>query len=82
MQRKYRSRDCRSASADADSSTGSIGAASGTPRHSGGTNIVFADSHAKFISANKMTGSYGTGTNATGGFYEYPVVNPLNIPPP
>jgi prepilin-type N-terminal cleavage/methylation domain-containing protein/prepilin-type processing-associated H-X9-DG protein len=53
----------------------------GNPRH-GGSNMVFADSHAKFVAANKMTGSYGTGNNATGGFYEYPVVNPLNIPPP
>jgi prepilin-type N-terminal cleavage/methylation domain-containing protein/prepilin-type processing-associated H-X9-DG protein len=53
----------------------------GNPRHSGGTNIVFADSHAKFVAANKMIGSYGTGNNATGGFIEYPVVNPLNIPP-
>jgi len=53
----------------------------GNPRHSGGTNIVFADSHAKFVQANKMMGSYGTGNNATGGFFEYPVVNPLNIPP-
>ena len=29
-----------------------------------------------------MQGSYGTGSKAdVGGFIEYPVVNPLNIPP-
>jgi len=60
---------------------GFVNGKSGSMRHSGGSNMVFADSHAKFVQGNKMTGSYGTGANATGGFIEYPVVNPLNIPP-
>ena len=53
-----------------------------TPRHAGGSNIVFADSHAKFVQASKMIGAYGpSGNTAPGGYIEYPVVNPLNIPP-
>ncbi len=55
----------------------------GPPRHPDyGANIVFADSHAKYVQGTKMTGSYGTGAKAEpGGLIEYPVVNPLNIPP-
>jgi prepilin-type N-terminal cleavage/methylation domain-containing protein/prepilin-type processing-associated H-X9-DG protein len=47
-----------------------------------GANVVFADSHAKYVQGTRMRGSYGTGTKAdVGGFIEWPVVNPLNIPP-
>jgi prepilin-type N-terminal cleavage/methylation domain-containing protein/prepilin-type processing-associated H-X9-DG protein len=55
----------------------------GRGRHpDNGANIVFADTHARFVGGSKMVGSYGTGAKAdTGGFIEYPVVNPLNIPP-
>jgi prepilin-type N-terminal cleavage/methylation domain-containing protein/prepilin-type processing-associated H-X9-DG protein len=55
-----------------------------SPRHSdAGANIVFADGHVRFVPGSKMVGSYGTGQKAeTGGLVEWPVVNPLNIPPP
>jgi prepilin-type N-terminal cleavage/methylation domain-containing protein/prepilin-type processing-associated H-X9-DG protein len=53
----------------------------GTPRHTGGSNVVFADSHAAFIQGNRMTGSNGTGSFANGGIEEWPVVNPMNFPP-
>jgi prepilin-type N-terminal cleavage/methylation domain-containing protein/prepilin-type processing-associated H-X9-DG protein len=56
---------------------------SGNMRHSGGTNVVFADSHASFIPGNRMIGSYDPkkGNRAEpGGNLEWPVVNPLNIP--
>jgi prepilin-type N-terminal cleavage/methylation domain-containing protein/prepilin-type processing-associated H-X9-DG protein len=59
------------------------GSRPGPARHPGyGANIVFADSHASFVQGSKMTGSYGKGSRAeTPGFEEWPVVNPLNIPP-
>jgi prepilin-type N-terminal cleavage/methylation domain-containing protein/prepilin-type processing-associated H-X9-DG protein len=60
---------------------GFVNGKSGTMRHTGGSNVVFADSHAAFIQGNRMTGSYGSGTFANGGIEEWPVVNPLNFPP-
>jgi prepilin-type N-terminal cleavage/methylation domain-containing protein/prepilin-type processing-associated H-X9-DG protein len=59
------------------------GSKPGPARHPGyGANIVFADSHAAFVQGGKMTGSYGSGSKAEpGGLPEWPVVNPLNIPP-
>jgi len=55
----------------------------GSARHPGyGANIVFADSHAAFVQGARMTGSYGSGSFANGGIAEWPVVNPLNFPPP
>jgi prepilin-type N-terminal cleavage/methylation domain-containing protein/prepilin-type processing-associated H-X9-DG protein len=62
---------------------GWTGSKPGPARHPGyGANIVFADSHASFVQGGKMTGSYGTGNKAEpGGLIEWPVVNPLNIPP-
>ena len=64
-------------------SNGWSGANPGSPRHPDyGANIVFADSHAKYVQGSRMQGSYGTGSTASvGGFIEWPVVNPLNIPP-
>jgi elongation factor 1-alpha len=64
-------------------SNGWSGANPGSPRHPDyGANIVFADMHAKYIQGSRMQGSYGTGSSADpGGFIEWPVVNPLNIPP-
>lgn len=57
----------------------------GPPRHPGyGANIVFADMHAKYVNGDSMRGSYNPnkGTKAdVGGFIEWPVVNPLNLPP-
>ncbi len=55
-----------------------------SPRHPDfGANIVFADDHARFVKGTRMQGCYGTGTRAdTPGFVEWPVVNPLNVPPP
>jgi prepilin-type N-terminal cleavage/methylation domain-containing protein/prepilin-type processing-associated H-X9-DG protein len=54
-----------------------------SPRHPDyGANIVFADTHARFVQGSKMQGSYGTGTHAdTPGYIEWPVVNPINSPP-
>jgi len=57
----------------------------GPPRHPDyGANVVFADGHAKFIQGTKMVGAYAP-TKAKsaepGGVVEWPVVNPLNIPP-
>jgi len=47
-----------------------------------GANIVFADAHARYVQGTRMQGHYGTGNNAdTGGLIEWPVVNPLNLPP-
>lgn len=55
----------------------------GLPRHSDyGANVVFVDGHARFIPGNTMRGSYGIGRTAEpGGLVEWPVVNPLNLPP-
>jgi prepilin-type processing-associated H-X9-DG protein len=54
------------------------------PRHAEhGANILFVDGHAAFVFGERMRGSYGKGTRAQpGGLIEWPVVNPLNIPPP
>jgi prepilin-type N-terminal cleavage/methylation domain-containing protein len=66
-------------------SNGWNGSTPGPARHPDyGANIVFADMHAKFVQGTKMVGSYNPskGSKAdVGGFIEYPVVNPLNIPP-
>jgi prepilin-type processing-associated H-X9-DG protein len=58
----------------------------GSPRHPDyGANVVFADGHAKFIQGSKMVGAYAPDRKAKsaepGGLVEWPVVNPLNIPP-
>jgi prepilin-type N-terminal cleavage/methylation domain-containing protein len=59
------------------------GSTPGSPRHPDyGANIVFADMHAKYVQGSRMMGSYGSGSSADpGGLIEWPVVNPLNIPP-
>jgi len=64
-------------------SNGWNGSNPGSARHPDyGANVVFADMHAKYVQGSKMTGSYGSGARAdTGGLIEWPVVNPLNIPP-
>jgi prepilin-type N-terminal cleavage/methylation domain-containing protein len=64
-------------------SNGWSGSTPGSPRHPDyGANLVFADMHAKYVQGSRMQGSYGTGSSADpGGFIEWPVVNPLNIPP-
>jgi len=57
----------------------------GPPRHPNyGANIVFADGHAAFVPGGKMVGAYAVGRPRSaepGGIVEWPVVNPLNIPP-
>jgi prepilin-type N-terminal cleavage/methylation domain-containing protein len=64
-------------------SNGWSGKNPGPARHPDyGANVVFADMHAKYVQGSKMQGSYGTGARAdTPGFIEWPVVNPLNVPP-
>jgi prepilin-type N-terminal cleavage/methylation domain-containing protein/prepilin-type processing-associated H-X9-DG protein len=56
---------------------------SGQGRHEpAGASVVFVDGHARFIQSARMRGSYGTKRRADiGGFIEFPVVNPLNLPP-
>jgi prepilin-type N-terminal cleavage/methylation domain-containing protein/prepilin-type processing-associated H-X9-DG protein len=53
-------------------------------RHGSGSNVIFADGHAKFIPGGRIVGGYaigGTGSDARkGGEREWPVVNPMNIP--
>jgi prepilin-type N-terminal cleavage/methylation domain-containing protein/prepilin-type processing-associated H-X9-DG protein len=57
----------------------------GSPRHPNyGANIVFADGSARFVPGGKMVGAYAPGRPRSaepGGHIEWPVVNPLNIPP-
>jgi prepilin-type N-terminal cleavage/methylation domain-containing protein len=66
-------------------SNGWNGTTPGPARHPDyGANIVFADMHAKYVQGSRMVGSYNPSKGAkadTGGFIEWPVVNPLNIPP-
>lgn len=56
------------------------------PRHtSNGANVIFSDGHAKFVPGGKIIGGYGGDGSSQdadrGNFVEWPVVNPLNIPP-
>jgi prepilin-type processing-associated H-X9-DG protein len=59
------------------------GSTQGPQRHPDwGANVVFADSHAKYVQGTKMVGHCCEGGKAdVGGEIEVPVINPLNIPP-
>lgn len=49
-------------------------------RHNQGTNVIFADGHARLVPTGRIAGHYGTGTDASaGGQREWPVVNPANV---
>jgi prepilin-type N-terminal cleavage/methylation domain-containing protein/prepilin-type processing-associated H-X9-DG protein len=65
--------------------TGTNPATPNNPRHGAGANVIFADGHAKFIPGGRIVGAYSKTccpTDArTGGALEWPVVNPMNIPP-
>ena len=67
--------------------TGPNPCTSNGPRHPDhGANIVFADGHAKFVVGGSLRGNYGPSPSdpsvAAGNTVEWPVVNPLNVPPP
>ncbi len=56
------------------------------PRHIGNSaNCIFADGHAKTITGGSIRGAYNPDPKSTdaetGGFPEWPVVNPNNVPP-
>jgi prepilin-type processing-associated H-X9-DG protein len=63
--------------------TGTCPATPSGERHPGyGANVVFADGHAQFINGGAMRGHGTIGNDGSiGGITEWPVVNPLNLPP-
>jgi prepilin-type N-terminal cleavage/methylation domain-containing protein/prepilin-type processing-associated H-X9-DG protein len=69
----------------ANSWTGSNPARPNAPRHNFGASVIFADGHAKFIPGGRIRGGYATtccpSDARPGGALEWPVVNPMNLPP-